>query len=177
MPSRLLVDERESYRFLAATLAPPTQDLVVLLRRDPELPGAGEWVADYPAGRLLYTLKEEHTRLFVNAFPQLAALPYAAFYLDPERPDRLLTKIEERLTSFGLVPNYSVRERLDHVRSLLEAAGHIPNQKALADFVREFILPWFSSYRIRLSEAVKLPLYSGLIEAAGELVASSAKKA
>ena len=134
-------------------------------------------MADYPADVLLDTLKKEHTRLFVNAFPQLAAPPYAAFYLDPERPDRLLTRIGERLTSLGLIPNKSVRERLDHVRLLLEAAGRIPNTKARADFVLELLLPWFPRYRNRLSEAVELPLYSGLIDAADELVASSAKKA
>lgn len=163
----------ESYRLLAATLAPPTHALVSLLHSDPKLPLNRAWLAQYPDdGDLLEALEEEYTRLFVNAFPQLEAPPFAAIYLSPQRPERLLAQIEERLMALGLAPAGSRRERFDHISVLLEAAGRTGDPTARTAFVVEFLAPWLATYEQRLQQIAELPLYPELVTAAIDLIST-----
>ncbi len=172
MSGRLLDEIGENLHLLSLLLAPPRLTLLRLLRSDPGLPGGGEWPARYPDdGELLECLQEEHTHLFVTAFPRLAAPPYAADYLD-EEPGRLLALLEEQLTTTGLQVNLSCAGRPDHLRVLLEAAGHLVNARERRGFMERYLLPWLPAYRERLESAARLPLYPALIEAVESLIIS-----
>ncbi|MEN8128998.1 MAG: molecular chaperone TorD family protein [Pseudomonadota bacterium] len=175
-PVRSFPNPEEVYRLLSVALAPPTAALVSLLRGDPDLPGNGPWSTGVSDDQLLHDLQAEHTRLFVNTFPRLSAPPFAAVYLTPEHPERLLLRIEERLGRLGLEPAGEFRERVDHLRLLLEAAGRAPTPMARVEFVGEFLAPWLPVYGQRLSEAAALPLYPGLIGAAIDLAVEDAKE-
>ena len=174
---RLLEDSGESLRLLSLLLAPPTPPLVELLRGDTSLPGGGEWVvAQGDDATLLARLREEHTRLFVNAFPGLAAPPYAAVYLAAEDAPALLERIAYRLQSLGVGCNGGTNERPDHLRVLLEAAGHCPAGIQRADFLAEFLLPWLDAYLERLAGAASLPLYPALVGSARALIRAEASE-
>ncbi len=172
MAGRLLKDTGENLRLLSLLLSPPTQALLQLLRSDPELPGGNEWSHRYPDdGELLECLREEHTRLFVTAFPRLAAPPYGAEYLD-EEPSRLLAALEQRLKATGLQVNSNSAERPDHLRILLEAAGHLSDRRERRGFLEQYLIPWLPAYRERLETAARLPLYPALVRAVESLVLS-----
>ncbi len=172
MFGRLLDDVGENLRLLSLLLAPPGQDLVRLLRSDPGLPGGGEWLARYQDdGELLEHMQEEHTRLFVTGFPRLAAPPYAAEYLD-EEPGRLLASLEEQLAATGLQVSGRGTGRPDHLRVLLEAAGHLADARGRHVFLDRYLVPWLPVYRERLESAARLPLYPALVEAVESLVLS-----
>ncbi len=167
----------ESYRLLAATLAPPTLALVSLLRGDLKLPVSRAWLSQYlDDGDLLRTLEEEYTRLFVNAFQRLEAPPFAAVYLNPQRPELILARIEEWLLSLGLEPTGPRNERFDHISVLLEAAGRAGDPAARANFVFEFPIPWLLNYGQRLKQIAKLPLYPDRIKAAAALISTERVK-
>lgn len=169
MSVRLLKDTGEGLRLLSLLLAPPWQDFVQLLRNDSELPG-GNWSDRYPCDdKLLEQLQEEHTRLFVTGFPHLAAPPYAAEYLD-EEPGQLLASLQERLTAMGLQVSGSETGRPDHLRILLEVAGHLADAGERRAFLERYLVPWFPVYRERLESAARHPLYPALIEAVESLV-------
>jgi len=169
---RLLDDIGENLRLLSLLLAPPGRDFLRLLRNDSELPGGGEWPARYQDdGKLLACLQEEHTRLFVTGFPRLAAPPYAAEYLD-EEPGRLLASLQERLTAAGLRVSGNDTGRPDHLRVLLEAAGHLTDTGGRRVFLERYLVPWFPVYRERLESAARLPLYPALVEAVESLLLS-----
>ena len=69
----------DSLVFFARVLSPPTQALVDLLRNDPGLPGNGSWILFYPEDpELLKKLQQEHTQLFVSAYPELNPSPFAS---------------------------------------------------------------------------------------------------
>ena len=166
-------DQSESYRLLAATLTPPTPALVSLLRGDPQLPVSRAWLSQYHDDHdLLGALAEEYTRLFVNAFPQLEAPPFAAAYLNPQRPEMFLVEIEERLVALGLEATGLRNERFDHISVLLEAAGRTTDPMVRSTFVLEFLAPWLSAYGKRLEQISKLPLYPELVNAASALVST-----
>jgi len=176
MAGRLLKDIGESLRLLSLLLAPPKQGLLLLLRSDPGLPGGGEWSARYPDdGELLERLQEEHTRLFVTAFPRLAAPPYAAEYID-EEPGRLLAALELRLAATGLQVSHSGAGRPDHLRVLLEAAGHLSDSGERRGFLERYLIPWLPAYRERLESAARLPLYPALVRAVESLVLSETSR-
>lgn len=170
----LLETPQDSYRLLAALLARPTPTMVRLMRSDAELPGNGSWSSEYAGDDLLLeALSEEHTRLFVNGFPQLSASPFAATYLDPDRPEQAISRIAERLHAMSLAPTgESLSQRLDHVQSLLAFAAELDPSDRRA-FVEEFLASWLPRYKDKLEEAANLPLYPGLLGAAEDLIAAT----
>jgi TorA maturation chaperone TorD len=125
---------------------------------------------------LLARLREEHTRLFVNAFPGLAAPPYAVVYLAAEDAPAFLEGIAYRLQSLGLGGKGASNERSDHVRVLLEVASHCPAGVQRAEFLAEFLLPWIDAYLGRLAAAASLPLYPALVHGARALIYSEARE-
>jgi TorA maturation chaperone TorD len=174
---RLLEDTGESLHLFSLLLAPPGPPHVRLLRADARLPGGGDWVAAQgDDATLLAWLREEHTRLFVNAFPGLVAPPYAAFYLAAEDAPAFLQRIAYRLQSLGLGGKGATNERPDHVRVLLEAASHCPEGVQRAEFLAEFLLPWLDTYLGRLAAAASLPLYPALVRAAQALICIEARE-
>jgi len=171
MNGGLLDDAGESLRLLSLLLAPPGKTLLQLLRSDPGLPGGG-WSERCPDdGELLERLQEEHTRLFVTGFPRLAAPPYATEYLDDE-PGRLLAGLEQRLRAMGFQVDASGAGRPDHLRVLLEAAGHLGDAGERHEFLDRYLVSWLPRYRERLQAAARLPFYPALLGAAESLVQS-----
>ncbi|MCP4287304.1 MAG: hypothetical protein GY792_23155 [Gammaproteobacteria bacterium] len=172
MSGRLLEDVGECLCLLSLLLAPPGEALLRLLRSDPGLSDGSEWPNFYlDDDKLLERLQEEHTRLFVSGFPHLDAPPFAAEYLD-EEPGQLLVSLQERLTASGMRVSRSEAGRPDHLRVLLEAAGHLADAGERHRFLERYLVPWFPVYRNRLESAARLPLYPALIEAVESLVLS-----
>ncbi len=171
MSSRLLDDVGESLRLLSLLLAPPGEALIRLLRSDSGLPG-GDWTACYPDDEnLLERLQEEHTRLFVTAFPRLVAPPYAAEYLD-EESGQLLASLEERLSATALQVSGGGKGRPDHLRVLLEMAENLADAGERHGFLDHYLAPWLPQYCERLKSAARLPLYPALVEEVESLVLS-----
>jgi TorA maturation chaperone TorD len=107
-------------------------------------------------------LQVEHTRLFINAVPHVAAPPYASVYMDKagQLYGKLAEKTKEyyRQWGFELVHSENPPDHIVHELEFL-ALVHKESQEGEETFLIKFFRPWFSIFSDRVLESAHQPFY------------------
>jgi TorA maturation chaperone TorD len=109
----------------------------------------------------LEDLQVEHTRLFINGVPHVAAPPYASVYLEQTLRGSYSEKILLHYRSLG----YDLTERADlpdsliHQLEFLSFLAEDNNIEGERDFLIRFFLPWFPIFLNRVKEEAEHPFY------------------
>jgi TorA maturation chaperone TorD len=109
----------------------------------------------------LEDLQVEHTRLFINGFPHVAAPPYASVYLEKTLKSKFSDKIVSFYHSLGytMTANADLPDSLVHQLEFLSFLAEDRNQKAEEEFLTQFFLPWFPIFSARVKEEAQHPFY------------------
>ncbi len=114
----------------------------------------------------LETLQIEHTRLFINGIPHVAAPPYGSVYLDKT----LQGPHTEKTMRFYQDHGYTLKEGSDlpdhivHQLEFLSLLAEQGNGTAESEFLRSIFLPWFSRFLARVKQEAKHPFYCVLVQ-------------
>ena len=170
------IDLSQIYRFLAQSMRYPTgswfnepylQFLSTLLKElgwNNESQSIKDILENIPAG--IENLQVEHTRLFINGIPHVAAPPYASVYLGNEGQlyGKHAEKTKEYYRQWGLEPVRS-EDPPDHIVQELEflALVHQESQEGEEVFLKKFFRPWFPIFAERVLESVQQPFYQIII--------------
>ena len=111
-------------------------------------------------------LQVEHTRLFINAIPHVAAAPYASVYVD--NFGQLYGKLAERTKDYYRQWGFELARSEnppDHIVQELEflALVHKESQEGEETFLVKFFRPWFSIFSDRVLESADQPFYKIII--------------
>lgn len=113
----------------------------------------------------LEDLQIEHTRLFINGVPHVAAPPYGSVYLEKT----LRGKYSEEVflfyqnNGFMLTGEADLPDNIIHQLEFLSCIAEDNNQSAEEEFLSRFFLPWFSIFAARVKEEAQHPFYSIII--------------
>jgi DMSO reductase family type II enzyme chaperone len=134
------------YRFLAHCFTYPDRELVGLLDgtdlneyvsawrtigfdASREMAEIMDWRSSMSPQEALQALQEEHTRLFVNAFPRVPAPPYSSVYLDQKAHPEVWGDSTVRAVRFyeaaGLYPAADFNDIPDHIAAELEFVSYL----------------------------------------------------
>ncbi len=113
----------------------------------------------------LEDIQVEHTRLFINGFPHVAAPPYASVYLEKTIKGKFSDKIVAFYHSLGytMTADSDLPDSLVHQLEFLSFLAEDKNQKAEEEFLEKFFLPWFSIFSVRVKGEVQHPFYHVII--------------
>jgi TorA maturation chaperone TorD len=107
----------------------------------------------------------EHTRLFINGVPHVAAPPYGSVYIDKTLRGQYSDKISEFYNTHGyrLKEGADLPDSLVHQLEFLSYLARDKNQLAEEEFLRRFFLPWFPIFAGRVKEEAEHPFYHIII--------------
>lgn len=115
---------------------------------------------------ILEELQIEHTRLFINGVPHVAAPPYGSVYIDKS----LQGKHTEKTLQFYREHGYQLKDNSDlpdHICHQLEFLSLLADQNdgpAETEFIKKLFLPWFPHFKKRVEEAAQHPFYSVIVQ-------------
>jgi TorA maturation chaperone TorD len=107
----------------------------------------------------------EHTRLFINGVPHVAAPPYGSVYIDKTLRGQYSDKISEFYNTHGyrLKEGADLPDSLVHQLEFLSYLARDKNQLAEEEFLSRFFLPWFPVFATRVKEEAQHPFYPIII--------------
>lgn len=157
-------DARE-LQLLSALLAAPTDDSLALLR---EWAGNCGWL-DHAVRELeelpLDWWQAEHTRLFINGYPDTPCLPFASHWRHGCMQGPVVGDLTALLSRIGVASEAMPPDYLGVLLeccALLEREG-TPQAQALSNELRETHLePWLPRFTAALQEHARLRLYRTL---------------
>lgn len=109
----------------------------------------------------LEDLQVEHTRLFINGVPHVAAPPYGSVYLEKT----LRGRYSEEILAFYHSSGYTLKEKADlpdnliHQLEFLSFLAEDNNREREEEFLSRFFLPWFPIFAARVLEQAQHPFY------------------
>lgn len=110
---------------------------------------------------ILEDLQVEHTRLFINGVPHVAAPPYASVYLEKT----LRGQYSDNILRFYNTSGYNVKEGADLPDSIIHQLEFLSfivgdqNNEGEIEFLSQFFLPWFPVFATRVKEEAQHPFY------------------
>ena len=114
---------------------------------------------------ILEDLQIEHTRLFINGVPHVAAPPYASVYMDKT----LRGQYSDNILRFYNTSGYTVKAGADLPDSLIHQLEFLSfivrdqNREGEIEFLSQFFLPWFPVFATRVKEEAQHPFYPIII--------------
>jgi len=157
--------------------------------------GAANWLEGWPDQEtVLLELEKEYTRLFVNAYPKAAALPYSSVYLDKECLvwGRSTAEVARLYESVGLSINEDFHDLPDHIAAELEFASHLITEQLKGDqdgppatqhlssiekrFLSEHLCRWAPLFFNRVAEQSVVSFYQAMAELAHRFVKWEAQR-
>jgi len=113
----------------------------------------------------LEDLQVEHTRLFINGAPHVAAPPYASVYLEKTLKGKYSEEIVLFYQSHGysLTDNADLPDSLIHQLEFLSFLAEDQNRSGEEEFLTRFFLPWFSIFSTRVKGEAQHPFYQIII--------------
>jgi TorA maturation chaperone TorD len=125
-----------------------------------ELQAAIETSADF-----LEDIQVEHTRLFINGAPHVAAPPYGSVYLDKS----LQGKYSEDVLIYYHSQGYTISEQADlpdnlvHQLEFLSFLAEDKNRAGEEEFLQRYFLPWYTLFSAKVKEEIQHPFYQVII--------------
>lgn len=114
---------------------------------------------------ILEDLQVEHTRLFINGVPHVAAPPYGSVYIDKS----LRGQYSDNILKFYNSEGYTVKtggdlpDSLVHQLEFLSVLAKDYNHEAEREFLSKFFLPWFSQFSLQVKKEAEHPFYQIII--------------
>lgn len=120
---------------------------------------------DKEADDFLEDLQIEHTRLFINGVPHVAAPPYGSVYLEKTIKGKYSEDVLRFYNEHGftLTGAADLPDSLVHQLEFLSCIAEDGNQEAEEEFLSRFFLPWFSIFAERVKTEAQHPFYSIII--------------
>lgn len=117
------------------------------------------------SSNMLEDLQVEHTRLFINGVPHVAAPPYASVYIDKSMRGQYSDTILHYYNTSGydLKPGADLPDSLIHQLEFLSYIAQDQNRDGEIEFLSQFFLPWFSLFATRVKEEAQHPFYPIII--------------
>ncbi len=114
---------------------------------------------------ILEDLQIEHTRLFINGVPHVAAPPYGSVYLDKTLRGKYSDDILLYYHSlgYGLTAHADLPDSLIHQLEFLSLLAEDANREGEEDFLARFFLPWYPLFAARVKEEAQHPFYQIII--------------
>jgi len=114
---------------------------------------------------ILEDLQVEHTRLFINGVPHVAAPPYASVYMDKTMRGQYSDKILRYYNTSGydMKVGADLPDSLIHQLEFLSFIVEDQNQEGEIEFLSQFFLPWFPVFSTRVKEEAQHPFYPIII--------------
>lgn len=114
---------------------------------------------------MLEDLQVEHTRLFINGVPHVAAPPYGSVYLEKTIRGKYSEEILAFYTSLGytLKDNADLPDNLIHQLEFLSFLAEDNNQEGEEEFLSRFFLPWFPIFAARVLDQAHHPFYQIIV--------------
>ena len=122
-------------------------------------------------------MAREYTRLFIDAFPHVIALPYGSIYLEKEGlfSEKMTPEVLRFYHEAGFTLTESLHDLPDHIAHELESMGILTGQEAETSgsekvkleevqmsFLCRFILPWVPVFCDRIVKESRSPFYCAL---------------
>lgn len=113
----------------------------------------------------LEDLQVEHTRLFINGVPHVAAPPYGSVYIDKSLRGQYSESILQhyRESGYSIKPGADLPDSLIHQLEFLSNLAKDQNQEGEREFLTKFFLPWFPQFASRVKEEAVHPFYQVII--------------
>lgn len=110
---------------------------------------------------MLEDLQVEHTRLFINGTPHVAAPPYGSVYLEKTIRGKYSEEILTFYQSLGytLTTEADLPDSLIHQLEFLSFLAEDNNREGEEEFLSRFFLPWFPVFAARVLEEAQHPFY------------------
>jgi len=114
---------------------------------------------------ILEDLQVEHTRLFINGVPHVAAPPYASVYMDKTMRGQYSDKILRfyNTSGYDMKVGADLPDSLIHQLEFLSFIVEDQNQEGEIEFLSQFFLPWFPVFATRVKEEAQHPFYPIII--------------
>ena len=114
---------------------------------------------------ILEDLQVEHTRLFINGVPHVAAPPYASVYIDKtirgQYSDNILRFYNT--SGYNLKAGADLPDSLIHQLEFLSFIVRDQNREGEIEFLSQFFLRWFPIFATRVKEEAQHPFYPIII--------------
>lgn len=113
----------------------------------------------------LEELQVEHTRLFINGVPHVAAPPYGSVYLEKTIRGKYSDKILAYYRSHGyaLTENADLPDSLIHQLEFLSFLAEDQNRAGEEEFLTRFFLPWFPIFAAQVLKEAQHPFYQIIV--------------
>jgi TorA maturation chaperone TorD len=114
---------------------------------------------------ILEDLQVEHTRLFINGVPHVAAPPYASVYMEKTLRGPYSDKILHFYNTLGydLKAGADLPDSIIHQLEFLSFIVGDQNKEGEIEFLSQFFLPWFPVFATRVKEEAQHPFYPIII--------------
>ncbi|MFW2367001.1 MAG: TorD/DmsD family molecular chaperone [Desulforhopalus sp.] len=114
---------------------------------------------------MLEDLQVEHTRLFINGAPHVAAPPYGSVYLEKTIRGKYSEEILTFYHSLGytLTTEADLPDSLIHQLEFLSFLAEDNNREGEEEFLSRFFLPWFPVFSARVLEEAQHPYYQIIV--------------
>lgn len=114
---------------------------------------------------ILEDLQVEHTRLFINGVPHVAAPFYASIYMEKTLrgpySDRILSFYNT--SGYNLKPGADLPDSIIHQLEFLSFIVRDQDREREIEFLSQFFLPWFPVFATRVKEEAQHPFYPIII--------------
>ncbi|PHR28301.1 MAG: hypothetical protein COA36_06930 [Desulfotalea sp.] len=113
----------------------------------------------------LEDIQVEHTRLFINGAPHVAAPPYGSVYIDKSLRGQYSDKVLHYYNTSGyrLKTGADLPDSLIHQLEFLSFLAKEKNRPKEEEFLSLFFLPWFPVFATRVKEEAQHPFYHTII--------------
>lgn len=113
----------------------------------------------------LEELQVEHTRLFINAIPHVAAPPYGSIYQHRSLAGQYSEDIHlfYRAQGYDIPPDGDFPDALVYQLEFLSHIAEEEKEEVYAEFLSRFFFPWFGEFATRVRAEAQLPFYPVII--------------
>lgn len=114
---------------------------------------------------ILEDLQVEHTRLFINGVPHVAAPPYASVYIDKTMRGQYSDNVLRfyNTSGYNLKASADLPDSLIHQLEFLSFIVRDQNHEGEIEFLSQFFLPWFPVFATKVKEEAQHPFYPIII--------------
>ena len=113
----------------------------------------------------LEDLQVEHTRLFINGVPHVAAPPYGSVYIDKSLQGKYTEDVLMYYHSLGytITEDADFPDNLIHQLEFLALLAEEENIEAEKEFLSRFFLPWYHVFSQLVKKEYQHPFYYVII--------------